>query len=85
MTGAPRSWHAWWDGSWPHPRITQTSDCDRGGLLKPWVVDANSQMSHLGFLPLLPEGRTLDCDSGGQTSPAQQSSTSNQPLNLSSH
>lgn len=26
--------------------ISQTSDCDRGGLLKLWVVEANSQMSH---------------------------------------
>lgn len=25
--------------------VSQTSDCDRGGLLKPWVVEANSQMS----------------------------------------
>lgn len=57
--------------------VSQTSDCDRGGLLKHWVVEANSQMSHWGFLPLLPEGRTLDCDSGGQTPPTQPSPIKN--------
>lgn len=45
--------------------VSQTSDCDTGG------VEANSQMSLLAFLPVMPEGRTLDYDTGGQTPPAQ--------------
>lgn len=40
-------------------------DCDSVALLKAGAVETNSQMSHLNFLPVLPEGRTLDCESKG--------------------